>query len=204
MSSSESSDQVVKKKKTVNRDESSSSSSPPPTKKVQTPSPPPVKKVVQQKARKIEYSDSDSSSDEHPKKSVAHQNNSSSSQNLRASAPVDDKKSYSIVGDTAKVPMERLRKIKDKVYTVKIDDTYLMIDAIEGITINLFSISQGKADYHISKKLIIKGLRPMISHRIICGSKNCFDNDKTKKELTIVGTQTLHLQSGGDVWYIMS
>ena len=182
--------------------ESSKSDSPvkkkAPVKSQDTPVPTPAKALTKslpnqpKKVTKIEYSeDSDSEDKKRDRREVE-------SQDKRVQKKQEITK---VVCEISRG--DKLVKVS-KDYVVKPDDSIIVIDSSVAVKIHLCTItSSGKGDQHISKRLTIKAVRGLLTHKIICSSSNNFEADNTRKELVIVGQEVVRLQSGGSTWYIM-
>lgn len=89
-------------------------------------------------------------------------------------------------------------------YTVKSDDTFVVIDSVKPVKIKLFPISNNpKIPYNLSKKIVIKALHGLLSHTIECNQNNTFDKDISRKVLTLVGRDTCRLQTAGNTWIVV-
>jgi len=92
----------------------------------------------------------------------------------------------------------------DSDYTVKSNDTFLVINANKSIKIKLFQISSGKTDVHLSKRVVIKAVKPLLQHTIECSKHNDFDMDPEKRSVILVGRDACQLQTAGKSWIIVS
>jgi len=178
-SSESDSDKIVSLKKTIQK------TSQPVQKPSQKPMPPPSKKAEVKKTNKLDYSES---SDSEKKKEREKQD-------LRGSIKVEIPYEFS-KGD------KLVKKSGD--YLAKFDDSIILLTGTKNTTVKLFPIREGKQDYVLSKKLIIKGMKGLLTHTIQCSQGNYFDEDKTKTSITIVGLQTCHLQTAGNSWIVIS
>ena len=172
----------VQKKRIETPVESESDSPPlpkPPTQKTKPVPPPPV--------TKIEYSESSDSEENKRNRQIVEKND-------RRLKPQEK----TVVFECAKGG-DKLIKVS-KNYTVKSDDCIIIIDSTAPVTITLFPIAAGKLDYHVSKRLIIKAVKGIFDHKIVCSGSNCFDYNPLEKSRTFNGLETIRLQSGGNTW----
>jgi len=155
----------------------------------------PVVKPQPQEVKKSKLDYSESSDSEKPKKKDGKDGKDlKDSQDLRSSINVVIPYEFS-KGD------KLVKKNGD--YAVKFDDTIILLTSPKNTTIKLFPVREGKQDYVLSKKLIIKGMKGLLTHTIQCSPGNYFNDDKTKTSITIVGLETCHLQSAGNSWIVI-
>lgn len=139
---------------------------------------------------KIECSDS-SSSEEKIKKKEKEKETKVAQQNLKNSIQV-----------TMPVEFFKGEKLVKRSgdYTVKPDDTFVVLTGSKPQLIKLFSIAEGRQEYHISKRVTIKSIGKLQSHTIECGKGNCFDEDPTRTTIAFAGGDVVRLQSAGKSW----
>lgn len=180
----------------------------------QKPDPPQAEKpikFVSMSSENLEGTDSASSTPEktvvQTKKSKTKPNKIECSSDSEIPAPPPQERKQAVI--KVEIPFEFSKGDKlvavENDYTVKPDDTIIVIRAVKPIKVKLFPIAsrQIPKGYNVSKRLIIKSLFPLVSHEIVCGPGNCFDENKTKTVLAISDGSVCRLNAGGNFWYIM-